>query len=107
MRGLLCPKCFGGTLVEVLDNIVCTHCRRITPRTQPKPKPSTAELLAFASGHPSADRAIRRELGISPTRYYQLLNRAIDTEEAEQMNPELVLSLRLKRRHLQRVRTGA
>lgn len=107
MRGHVCPQCFAGTLVDVLGQTVCTHCRRITTAKPPEPKPTTAELLAFASGHPTASGAIRRELGISPTRYYQLLNRAIDTDEAESIDPGLVLDLRLKRRDLARRRVGA
>ncbi len=40
------------------------------------------------------ERAIRERLGISPTRYHQLLNRAIDLPEALRYDPMLVRRLR-------------
>ena len=39
-------------------------------------------------------RAIRERLGISPTRYHQLLNRIIETPEALAVDPMLVRRLR-------------
>ncbi len=39
-------------------------------------------------------RAIRERLGISPTRYHQLLNRIIETPEALAIDPMLVRRLR-------------
>lgn len=46
----------------------------------------------------SKENAIRERFGLSLTNYYQLLNRAIDTREALEMEPALVLRLRSKRR---------
>ncbi|MFE4517244.1 DUF3263 domain-containing protein [Kitasatospora sp. NPDC056783] len=40
------------------------------------------------------ERAIREELGLSPTRYYQLLNGLLDREEALAHAPVLVNRLR-------------
>jgi hypothetical protein len=45
--------------------------------------------------HGSAkEEAIRRQLGMSPGRYYQLLTRLIDTTEAQEYDPMLVKRLR-------------
>ena len=55
-------------------------------------------LLDFESrfdGHGAAkEEAIRRELGLSPARYYQLLERAIDQPEAAAHDALLVHRLR-------------
>lgn len=40
------------------------------------------------------EETIRAELGMSPARYYQLLGRLIDTEEALEHDPLLVRRLR-------------
>jgi hypothetical protein len=49
------------------------------------------------------EEAIRKELGMTPARFYQLQNRIIDTAEAEQARPILVHRLRRlrdqRRRH--------
>lgn len=42
----------------------------------------------------SKEEAIRTQLGMSPARYYQLLWRLIDTEQALQQDPLLVRRLR-------------
>jgi hypothetical protein len=59
---------------------------------------SVADLLAFEErwGKHTGDKeeAIRRELGETPSRYYQVLARAIDTREALDLNPMLVHRLR-------------
>jgi hypothetical protein len=47
----------------------------------------------------SKERAVRERLGLSPARYHQLLNRAIDLPEAVAFDPMLV-------RRLQRVRSA-
>lgn len=62
------------------------HVTEITPR------PTLAQLLAFAAHHPgphtsNTDMAIRRDLGITPARYIQLLNAAINTPEALHHDP--------------------
>ena len=55
-------------------------------------------ILAFESrrpGHSSAkEEAIRAELQLTPARYYQLLDRVIDTEPALVQDPLLVRRLR-------------
>lgn len=61
--------------------------------------PSTAQLLDFAALHPgpitgNADDAVRKQLGITPVRYLQLLNRAIWTAAALQHDPQTTHRLR-------------
>ncbi len=55
-------------------------------------------ILAFESrrpGHSSAkEQAIRAELQLTPARYYQLLDRMIDGEQALAQDPLLVRRLR-------------
>ncbi|MDF2991478.1 MAG: hypothetical protein K0S37_1992 [Microbacterium sp.] len=59
---------------------------------------SAADLLAFEArwgNHTGGkEEAIRRELGETPARYYQLLGRIIDTREALEFDPMLVGRLR-------------
>jgi hypothetical protein len=59
---------------------------------------TVSDLLAFEErwGEHTGDKeeAIRRELGETPSRYYQLLARTIDTREALELNPMLVRRLR-------------
>lgn len=56
------------------------------------------EILEFEArrpGHSSAkEEAIRGELQLTPARYYQLLDRVIDTEQALATDPLLVRRLR-------------
>ena len=58
-------------------------------------------VLAFAArGWPSPgakERAIRERLGISPVRYYQLLNALLDDEDALAHDPVTVNRLRRAR----------
>ncbi len=60
-----------------------------------------AELLTFEkqrrrhSGH--KEEAIRAVLGVTPARYYQLLNTMIDTREGIAFDPVLCRELREKR----------
>lgn len=55
-------------------------------------------ILAFEAEwrlHAGAkEEAIRRDLGLTPSRYYQLLGRLIDTAEALEHDPLLVKRLR-------------
>ena len=55
-------------------------------------------ILAFEArrpGHSSAkEEAIRAELDLTPARYYQLLDRVIDSEQALVADPMLVRRLR-------------
>lgn len=52
------------------------------------------------------EREILSALGISPTRYYQLLNELIDRPEAVQFDPALVARLRRRRADRNRLRSG-
>lgn len=55
------------------------------------PTPTTAQLLDFAAMHPDirgeVDGLIRRELGITPARYCQLLMRAAVSLEGQAYDP--------------------
>lgn len=55
-------------------------------------------ILALEAAWPrhggAKEEVIRRELGMSPARYYQLLGRLIDTEQALQHDPLLIRRLR-------------
>ena len=50
------------------------------------------------------DLAVRKRFGISPARYYQLLNRLIDRPEVLQYDPMLVQRLRRLRETRRRTR---
>jgi hypothetical protein len=74
--------------------------------------PRVDALLGFerswrALGVPKA-RAIRQRLGVSPTRYHQLLNAALDVPEVLELDPSLVLRLQRLReaRRSRRVRSA-
>lgn len=54
----------------------------------------------------SKEQAIRARLGISGTRYYQLLGALIDTPAALERNPVLVNLLRRLRESRRRARSG-
>lgn len=43
------------------------------------------------------EREIKDAIGISPTRYYQILNELIDSPDAAQFDPALVARLRRRR----------
>ena len=76
--------------------------------------PSLTELdlriLAFERSlwrSPGAkDREISDAIGISPTRYYQLLNELIDRPEAAELDPELIARLRRRRISRGRLRSA-
>ena len=55
---------------------------------------------------PPKERAIRDRLGLSPARYHQLLNRAIDLPEALAYDPMLVRRLRRLREVRRRKRSA-
>lgn len=67
-------------------------------------------ILAFERGwwrQPGAkEQGILDSLGISPTRYYQLLNELIDSPEALASDPGLVIRLRRQRARRQRLRAA-
>jgi hypothetical protein len=52
------------------------------------------------------DREIADAIGVSPTRYYQVLNELLDRQEAAEFDPELVARLRRRRAARGRLRTG-
>jgi len=52
------------------------------------------------------DRAAREQLGLSPARYHQSLDRAIDRPEALAQHPMLVLHLRRLREQRRRARSA-
>ncbi|MFI7288302.1 DUF3263 domain-containing protein [Streptomyces anulatus] len=73
------------------------------PRAEPAPgadglSARDRALLALErrswAGPGAKERAIREELGISPVRYYQLLNALIDDERALREDPVTVNRLR-------------
>ncbi len=67
-------------------------------------------ILAFERSWWQSPGAKEREIldafGISPTRYYQLLNELIDRPEAAQFDPALVARLRRRRAERNRLRSG-
>ena len=70
-------------------------------------------LLLFEAEHPGhaagKEEAIRRELALTPPRYYQLLSRLVDTDQALRIDPVLTHRLRRIRDHRQaehQVRAG-
>lgn len=62
---------------------------------------SDRELLDFEARAPRSlgakEEAIRRELGVSPTRYYQRLNLLLESPDALAYAPQLVRRLRAVR----------
>lgn len=70
------------------------------------PDERARQLLAFEAANPAPrngqkDEAIRRELGLTPARYWQLLLRLIDTQQALDIDP--VTTHRLRRLSDQRI----
>ena len=67
-------------------------------------------LLTFERGTwrnaGSKEQAITETLGITATRYYQLLNELIDSPEALVFDPVLVKRLRAQRARRQRMRSA-
>ena len=67
-------------------------------------------LLAFECGTwrnaGAKEQAITETLGITATRYYQLLNELIDSPEALMFDPVLVKRLRAQRARRQRMRSA-
>jgi len=60
--------------------------------------PSPAELLDFEQAHPKhtgwKEEKIRRELGLTPARYYQLAHRAAATIEGQAHDPITARNIR-------------
>ena len=67
-------------------------------------------ILAFErslwSSPGAKERDIVEAIGITPTRYYQLLNELIDSEAAALADPELVARLRRRRSTRGRLRSA-
>ncbi|MEX2203964.1 MAG: DUF3263 domain-containing protein [Actinomycetota bacterium] len=72
------------------------------------PDPLTSELLDFERSRPRGGRSKAREIrerwGLTPTRYHQLLVRAVDSPDALAYDPVLVRRLRRLRDARRRVR---
>jgi len=71
---------------------------------------SDMRLLTFERGTwrnaGAKEQAITEMLGITATRYYQLLNELIDSPEALRFDPVLVKRLRAQRARRQRMRSA-
>lgn len=79
------------------------------PRPEKPGRPTTEQLLDFAAAHPGpltgrVDEQIHAELGITPTRYLQLLTRDIDTDAALAHDPITTHRLRREAEHRARTR---
>ena len=64
------------------------------------PTPTVQEILAFEArnlGPTEKILAIENDLGLPVARYYQLLNRAIDTQAALEHDPALTYRLQARR----------
>ncbi|MGH2671892.1 MAG: DUF3263 domain-containing protein [Actinomycetota bacterium] len=72
------------------------------------PDPLTRELLDFERSRPRGGRSKAREIrerwGLTPTRYHQLLIRAVDSPDALAYDPVLVRRLRRLRDARRRAR---
>src|SRR6185437_15118459 len=87
--------------------------RGASPREMERRMPALSErdmrVLAFERGTwrtaGAKEQAIAEVLGITATRYYQLLNELIDSPEALKFDPVLVKRLRAQRTRRQRIRS--
>ncbi|MFJ6697121.1 DUF3263 domain-containing protein [Streptomyces sp. NPDC091272] len=76
------------------------------PASDPGPGLSERELAVLAverqgwAAPGAKERAVREQLGVSPTRYYQLLNALLDDERALAHDPVTVNRLRRVREAL-------
>jgi hypothetical protein len=71
-------------------------------RGQPPIRPTLEQLIAFEHATESLraglkEAKIRHTFGLSAVRYFQYLNRAIDTAEALEADPVLINQLRARR----------
>ena len=78
------------------------------PEAAPELHPRLRDILDFERAwwkHPGPkERAVRERFGLSPARYHQLLNRAVDLPEALAYDPMLVRRLRRLREARRRKR---
>lgn len=78
--------------------------------TTPRPAPRDYALIDFerdwAAHKGGKEQAIRERFGISPARYYQLLNRAIQAPAAAAYDPLTVRRLRRRRAEREQRRTA-
>lgn len=111
------------------DNANVRHLRLVDPITEPipvvappeEPEPDSpppesglterdVAIMAFERQwwkHSGAkERAVRELFDMSPSRYYQLLNRLLDNPDAARMDPMLVKRLRRARESRQRARNA-
>src|ERR1700760_3334109 len=85
----------------------------VVPRETERRMPALSErdmrVLAFERGTwrtvGAKEQAIAEVLGITATRYYQLLNELIDSPDALKFDPVLVKRLRAQRARRQRIRS--
>lgn len=77
--------------------------------TEPQ-EPDWRAVLEFERDAPGLDatreRALRERFGVSPARYHQALDRALERPEALEYDPSLVLRLRRVREDRRRRRTA-
>lgn len=69
----------------------------LPPEYPSLPEDRARQFLEFEKAHPNpdgTDDAIRRELGLAPARYHQLLGRLIDTQQALDIDPQTTHRLR-------------
>ncbi|HKZ75636.1 MAG TPA: DUF3263 domain-containing protein [Actinomycetota bacterium] len=78
------------------------------PEAAPELDPRLRDILDFERAwwkHPGPkERAVRERFGLSPARYHQLLNRAVDLPESLAYDPMLVRRLRRLREARRRKR---
>jgi Protein of unknown function (DUF3263) len=86
------------------------HMRAVPPADAAGLTQREREILAFERQwwkYPGLkEQAIHELFGVSPTRYYQLVNRLIDKREALEADPMLVKRLRRLRSGRQRARSA-
>jgi hypothetical protein len=86
------------------------HMRAVPPADADGLTQRERELLAFERQwwkYPGLkEQAIHELFGVSPTRYYQLVNRLIDKREALEADPMLVKRLRRLRSGRRRARSA-
>ena len=75
-------------------------------RTSRPARSGTGSGPSWSSSAGAKEEAIRREFGIDPTAYYQLLSRLIDDPAATAYDPMLVKRLQRQRASRHRQRSG-
>lgn len=88
--------------------IAACHC---SAADAPRSLPTIPQMLAFEAAHTGeysgrVGEKIRAQFGIPPARYFQLLGRAIATEEALRHDPVTTNRLRRLAEHQERTRAS-